>query len=46
MGSGYLLDSNIISGYLTGKISTSGMEILSAIVDQTPHIPDIELLNP
>ena len=48
MGSGYLLDSNIIIGYLAGKISTSGMEILSAIVDQTPHISvisEIEVLR-
>jgi predicted nucleic acid-binding protein len=38
MDAGYLIDSNIVIGYLAGKIPPSGMKAVSAIVDQTPHI--------
>ena len=34
----YLLDSNVIIGYLAGKIPSPGMVSVSEIVDQTPHI--------
>jgi prolyl-tRNA editing enzyme YbaK/EbsC (Cys-tRNA(Pro) deacylase) len=38
MEPGYLLDSNVIIGYLAGRIPASGMKTVSVIVDQTPHI--------
>jgi predicted nucleic acid-binding protein len=38
MGTGYLLDSNVIIGYLAGKIPDAGMAALSGIVDVVPHI--------
>ena len=38
MDQGYLLDSNIIIGFLAGRIPPSGMEAMSVIIDQTPHI--------
>ena len=48
MDAGYLLDSNIIIGYLAGKIPASGMKAVSLIVDQTPNISvitQIEILR-
>jgi len=45
MAQGYLLDSNVIIGYLAAKIPTSGMEIISAIVDQTPNISVISQME-
>ena len=45
MAQGYLLDSNIIIGYLAGKIPTLGMEIISTIVDQTPNISVISQIE-
>ena len=41
----YLLDSNVIIGYLAGKIPASGMEIVSVIVDQIPHISVISQIE-
>jgi predicted nucleic acid-binding protein len=38
MGTGYLLDSNVIIGYLAGEIPAPGMATLSGIVDAVPHI--------
>jgi predicted nucleic acid-binding protein len=38
MGKKYLLDSNVIIGYLAAKISQDGMKIISEIVDQIPNI--------
>ena len=35
---GYLLDSNVIIGYLAGRIPASGMEMVSVIVGQISHI--------
>jgi len=52
MGQEYLLDSNVIIGYLAGKIPASGMKILSEIIDKVPNIsdfkkiPDLVLLDP
>jgi len=34
----YLLDSNVIIGYLAGKIPVAGMEFVSNLVDQIPNI--------
>jgi predicted nucleic acid-binding protein len=48
MGSGYLLDSNVIIGYLAGKIPVPGMALLSGIIDTAPHtsvISHIEVLR-
>jgi len=45
MGSGYLLDSNVIIGYLAGKIPVSGMETVSTIVDQIPNISVISQIE-
>ena len=45
MATGYLLDSNVIIGYLAGKISAAGMNVVSAIVDQTPHISVISQIE-
>ena len=38
MGKGYLIDSNIIIGYLDNKLPAYGMEILNTVVDDTPNI--------
>lgn len=48
MGTEYLIDTNVIIGYLDNKISTAGMEFLSSVVDETPAISiisKIELLR-
>jgi predicted nucleic acid-binding protein len=45
MGQGYLLDSNVIIGYLAERIPYPGMEAISAIVDQTPHISVISQIE-
>ena len=45
MAQGYLLDSNVIIGYLAAKIPISGMETISAIVDQTPRISVISQIE-
>ena len=45
MGSGYLLDSNVIIGFLAGQITVPGMETVSAIVDQTPQISVISQIE-
>jgi predicted nucleic acid-binding protein len=45
MEPGYLLDSNVIIGYLAGRIPASGMKTVSAIVDQTPHISVISQIE-
>ena len=38
MEPGYLLDSDVVIGYLAGKIPDFGMETISEIVDQIPCI--------
>jgi len=45
MAQGYLLDSNVIIGYLAAKIPIPGMEIVSIIVDQTPNISVISQIE-
>jgi len=48
MGQEYLLDSNVIIGYLAGKIPSSGLKIVSEIVSIKPNISvisQIELLR-
>jgi len=45
MGQGYFLDSNVIIGYLAGKIPSSGMEIISEIVSNRPNISVISQIE-
>jgi predicted nucleic acid-binding protein len=45
MDKGYLLDSNVIIGYLAGKIPDPGMEVISAIIDEVPHISVISQIE-
>ena len=45
MGQGYLLDSNVIIGYLAGKIPSPGMEKIADIIDQVPHISVISQIE-
>jgi len=45
MGQGYLLDSNVIIGYLAGKIPSSGMEVVSEIVAKRPNISVISQIE-
>ena len=45
MGAGYLLDSDVVIGFLAGKIPVSGMEAVSRIVDQTPRISVISQIE-
>ena len=45
MGQGYILDSNVIIGYLAGKIPASGLEIVSGIVSDIPNISVISQIE-
>jgi predicted nucleic acid-binding protein len=45
MGTGYLLDSNVIIGYLAGAIPAPGMEAVSGIIDDVPHISVISQIE-
>jgi len=45
MGQEYLLDSNVIIGYLAGQIPSSGMEIVSEIVSNRPNISVISKIE-
>jgi predicted nucleic acid-binding protein len=45
MGPGYLLDSNVLIGYLAGAIPAPGMGVVSGIVDDTPHISVISQIE-
>ena len=45
MGKKYLLDSNVIIGYLAGKIPQDGMKIVSEMVDQIPNISVISQIE-
>jgi predicted nucleic acid-binding protein len=38
VGKGYLIDSNVVIGYLDNKLPESGMKFMHAIVDETPNI--------
>ena len=41
----YLLDSNVIIGFLAGKIPIKGMRVVSGIVDRIPHISVISQIE-
>ncbi|AEF85477.1 PIN domain protein [Treponema primitia ZAS-2] len=45
MDSGFLLDSNVIIGYLAAKIPASGLKAVAAIIDNTPHISVISQME-
>jgi hypothetical protein len=45
MGIGYLLDSNVIIGYLAGAIPAPGMAAVSGIVDAGFHISVISQIE-
>jgi predicted nucleic acid-binding protein len=48
MGTGYLLDSNVVIGFLAGKIPPPGMAAVSGIIDDASHISvitQIEILR-
>jgi predicted nucleic acid-binding protein len=45
MGTGYLLDSNVIIGYLAGNIPLPGMAVVSGIVDFEIHISVISQIE-
>ncbi|WP_461257482.1 type II toxin-antitoxin system VapC family toxin, partial [Treponema sp. R80B11-R83G3] len=45
MGQGYFLDSNVIIGYLAGRIPSSGMDIVSEIVSNRPNISVISQIE-
>jgi predicted nucleic acid-binding protein len=45
MGTGYLVDSNVIIGYLAGAIPDPGMAAVSGIVDAVPHISVISQIE-
>ena len=38
MGKGYLIDSNIVIGYLDNKLPDHGMKLMHAIIDEIPNI--------
>jgi predicted nucleic acid-binding protein len=38
VGKGYLIDTNVVIGYLDNKLPKQGMEVMNAIVDETPGI--------
>ena len=45
MDAKYLIDSNVIIGYLAGKIPNQGMKTVSQIVDQIPRISVISQIE-
>jgi len=45
MGKKYILDSDVIIGYLAGKIPQNGMKIISEIVDQIPNVSVISQIE-
>jgi predicted nucleic acid-binding protein len=45
MGTGYLLDSNVIIGYLAGALPAPGMAAVSRIVDAASHISVISQIE-
>ena len=38
MGKGYLIDTNVVIGYLDNKLPKYGMSIMNKIIDDTPNI--------
>jgi predicted nucleic acid-binding protein len=45
VGTGYLLDSNVVIGYLAGAIPAPGMAAVSGLVDAVPHISVISQIE-
>ncbi|MDR1315462.1 MAG: type II toxin-antitoxin system VapC family toxin [Spirochaetales bacterium] len=45
MGTGYLLDSNVIIGYLAGQLPEPGTEAVSGIIDAAPRISVISQIE-
>ncbi|GHV74568.1 hypothetical protein AGMMS49940_18700 [Spirochaetia bacterium] len=45
MGLGFLLDSDVTIGYLAERIPTSGMKVVAAIIDNTPHLSVISQME-
>ena len=38
MGEGYLIDTNIVIGYLNNKLPIEGMSMMHDVIDDTPNI--------
>jgi predicted nucleic acid-binding protein len=45
MGTGYLIDTNVIIGYLDGKIENNGMAFMHPIIDRVPNISVINKIE-
>ena len=45
MGKGYLIDTNVIIGYLDGKIENKGMSFFHPIIDRIPNISVINKIE-
>jgi len=45
MGKKFFLDSNVIIGYLAGRLPPKGMKIVSEMVDQIPNISVISQIE-
>ena len=45
MGTGYLIDTNVIIGYLDGKIENNGMAFMHPIIDSIPNISVINKIE-
>jgi predicted nucleic acid-binding protein len=38
VGKGYLIDSNVVIGYLDNKLPGNGMGVMHGVIDETPNI--------
>jgi predicted nucleic acid-binding protein len=38
VGKGYLIDTNVVIGYLNNKLPMQGMGVMNTIIDDTPNI--------
>ncbi|GGE54955.1 hypothetical protein EV200_102622 [Pedobacter psychrotolerans] len=45
MGTGYLIDTNVIIGYLNGRIENNGMAFMHPIIDKIPNISVINKIE-
>ncbi|MBC6108877.1 type II toxin-antitoxin system VapC family toxin [Pedobacter fastidiosus] len=45
MGKGFLIDTNVIIGYLDGKIENNGMLFMHPIIDSVPNISVINKIE-
>jgi predicted nucleic acid-binding protein len=45
MGTGYLIDTNVIIGYLDGKIENNGMSFMHPIIDKIPNVSVINKIE-